>query len=115
MLKFTSIIAKHYNREDYASINDAAKISPELAKGNTKIWYAKDGYVRTYKHNDPKTWPDPNNLAKTHVLIGSILYFTMAQWFRCSPVTFWVPIPAVACKGRADHSNESSCYSTADK
>jgi len=64
-------------REQYKTINDAAKYIPGLAKGNTEIWYYKTEAGRDLGMGsewciERDLLPDPKNLKKTHVYIGSI-------------------------------------------
>jgi hypothetical protein len=79
-MKFVHNVITRYkiiSQDQYKTLNDAAANYQikDLEKGTTKIWYAKEtrnlgmGYDWCQKKN---CLPDPKNLKKTHVLLGSI-------------------------------------------
>jgi len=85
---------KIISQETYKSLNDAEKISPDLAKGETKVWYAKSsrdlgmGYDRCAKNN---CLPDIKNLKKTHTLLGSIKSTNKEKIFGLLQGEIWSP------------------------
>ncbi len=81
----------------YKTLNDAAAKYQKLAdlgKGSTKIWYAKEtrdlgmGFDWCKKK---KCLPDPKNLKKTHVLLGSIKGTNPDSIFYLMQGEIWSP------------------------
>jgi len=78
----------------YKSLNDAAVISPDLAKGSTKVWYAKSsrdlgmGYDWCAKKY---CLPDIEDLKKTHVLLGSVKGTDEEKIFGLLQGEIWSP------------------------
>ena len=85
---------KVVSHEMYKSLNDAAVISPDLAKGSTKVWYAKStrdlgmGYDWCAKKN---CLPDIEDLKKTHVLLGSVKGTNKEKIFGLLQGEIWSP------------------------
>lgn len=81
----------------YKSINDANNWYelPELRKGNTEIWYARNtrdlgmGYKFLVKHGIPL--PDPTNLKKTHSLMGKVTEKNPDRIFGVMQGEVWSP------------------------
>lgn len=96
MCFMTEISAKYkiISQEMYNSLNDAAKISPDLAKGSTKIWYAKStrdlgmGYDWCAKKG---CLPDLKDLKKTHVLLGEVKCTSKEKIFGLLQGEIWSP------------------------
>lgn len=58
-------------RASYTSLNDAVGDDPGFAPGSTQVWYWKSEFSRDLLWGD-FSMVDPENLQKTHVLMGSI-------------------------------------------
>lgn len=99
-MSFVSNVTTRYkiiSQEQYKTLNDAAskyqKLT-DLEKGSTKIWYAKEtrdlgmGYNWCQKKN---CLPDPNNLKKTHSLLGSVKGTNLDRIFYLMQSEIWSP------------------------
>lgn len=58
----------------YATINDAADIDAMLSPGNTEVWFVKNVFSRVFCMGIKfaEGMFDPQNLSKTHVLVGKV-------------------------------------------
>jgi len=73
----------------YNSLNDANL--PELQPGNTEIWYqTKESWEEG--HGLGKISIDPNDLSKTHILLGKIKETSLEKIFQVMQGDIWSPL-----------------------
>ena len=80
----------------YATLNDAAVISPILALGATQVWYVKNDYFRAFCMGaefakDDGVVFDPKNPCKTHVLVGHVTDSEKEDLFEVLQGENWSP------------------------
>lgn len=92
-------LAKRYEASQYKSLNDAQLLPP----GNTEIWYFKSTGTDTeygqeadfmMGYNFCKKWgklPDPDNLEKTHVLLGKVAPAALGHLYNYLQGDNWSP------------------------
>jgi len=85
--------------DQYQTVNDAVAVTglDELEPGRTEIWYAKPSFSREtgglgYRYMEKEgILPDPKNLKKTHVLLGTVRERNPEKIWRAMQGEFWSP------------------------
>jgi hypothetical protein len=82
----------------YRILNEAAQLYPSLMPGKTEVWYFRPGVARDImmglswlQEQVPEAYPEPYNLAKTHIMLGRVSGEDPEKLFHDLQGDFWSP------------------------